>query len=70
MRCPYCRKKVLQKAGDVIRLRSDGPVEFTLDGKCMTKCYWCKSKIEIPLQIHSGTQVEGERFILPAGSTS
>ena len=63
MRCPKCKNKVLQKSGAKTRLRVEGPVEFTEDA-CFAKCYWCKSLLEIPIQIKSGTPVPAERFVL------
>lgn len=62
MRCPHCKNKVLQKAGDSTRLRTHGPVEFGADGVCHTKCHWCRRPIELPLELKPGVEVEAERF--------
>lgn len=64
MRCPSCKNKVLQKSGDTTRLRTHGPLEFTDNGVCKTKCYWCKSELELPVQIQEGVAVPEERFVL------
>lgn len=63
MRCPQCKNKILQKAGDAIRVRTQGPITFQ-DGLCKSKCYWCKSDIALPLEIQPDTQIPSERFVL------
>ena len=62
MRCT-CGNKVLQKSGSSVRLRAHGPIEFHDDGTCKTKCYWCKSDIQIPLRIVADN-VPTENFLL------
>lgn len=64
MRCPNCRNKVLQKSGDTIRLRTHGPLEFNSEGSCKTRCHWCKSDVELPIELKEGTLVPGETFVL------
>lgn len=64
-RCPHCKNKVIQKTGDRTRIRSGGPVEFTADGTCHTKCHWCKGDIQLPLQLREDVTIPAERFIIP-----
>jgi hypothetical protein len=64
VRCPQCRNKVLQKSGSRAKLRVDGPVVFTDEGTCLAKCYWCKTEVEVPIQIREGTELDAERFVL------
>ena len=64
MRCPHCKNKVIQKTGDITRIRAGGPVEFDANGTCRTKCHWCKQEIELPLQITENVAIPAERFIL------
>lgn len=60
MRCPECNNKVVQvDENGIIRVRVDGPVEFSPTGESIAKCYWCKSKITLPLTINFS-----EKFIL------
>jgi hypothetical protein len=68
MRCPHCDNHVLQKSGDKIRLRTQGQIIFDEGGKCRTRCFWCKSAIEIPLEIQEGVPISAERFFLPTKS--
>jgi DNA-directed RNA polymerase subunit RPC12/RpoP len=63
MRCPNCHNKVLQKSGSQTKLRTQGPLIFE-NGVCFASCYWCKAKVEIPLQIQEGTEIRDERFVL------
>ena len=65
MRCPHCHNKVVQKTGDITRIRAGGPVEFAADGVCRTKCYWCKHDVELPLQLKVDTVIPSERFLIP-----
>ena len=68
MRCPNCKNKVLQKSGATTKLRTHGPLTFTEEGLCKTKCHWCKSEVEIPVQITEGTPITEERFyVRPKG---
>lgn len=64
MRCPNCQNHILQKSGRKTRLRIKGQVVFE-NGLCKAQCYWCKTEIEIPLEIREGTPVVEEQFILP-----
>ena len=67
MKCPHCRNSVLQKSGEVVRLRTHGPVEFH-PSACRTKCHWCKKPVEIPVFLKSGGAAKvPERFILRKG---
>jgi len=63
MRCPNCNNKVLQKSGGKTRLRTQGQIVFDEDGTCHTQCYWCKSPVEVPLEL-GDVVVEDERFYL------
>ena len=63
MRCPECRNRVLQKSGRKTRLRIRGQVIFE-NGVCHAQCFWCKSDIEIPLEISDGTSIVQEQFVL------
>ena len=64
MRCPNCKNKVLQKSGSQTRVRIEGAVTFNKDGLCKSKCYWCKTEINVPIRILDGTEIESERFII------
>jgi hypothetical protein len=50
-------------------LRTEGIHEWDEAGVCTAKCFWCKSMVEIPVQIMDGTQVEDEKFILRKAGT-
>ena len=63
MRCPNCSNHVLQKSGKKTRLRTKGQIVFE-DGLCKAQCFWCKTKIEIPIEISDGTAIPQEQFIL------
>lgn len=63
MKCRACKGNILQKSGGKTRLRIQGPIVFE-DGVCKSKCFWCKSDIEIPLEICEGTPIPQETFIL------
>ena len=65
MRCPKCKNKVIQKVGDVIRIRSDGPMEFTAGGECRTLCHWCKNPITLPIRLKDEVNLPSERFTIP-----
>lgn len=62
MRC-VCKHKLLQKSGERIRVRIEGPLVID-GGKCMAKCYWCKRPVELPLQLKPDVQVPGETFLV------
>jgi uncharacterized protein YodC (DUF2158 family) len=64
VRCPHCKNKVIQKVGDVTRIRTGGPVEIAADGRCTTLCHWCRAPIEIPLQVKQDTLVPAERYVI------
>ena len=67
IRCPHCRNTLLQKGGadGSLRVRASGVIEVRGDGVVTAQCYWCKSAVELPLQLRDdGSAVDGERFIL------
>lgn len=63
MRCPNCDNHILQKSGSVTKVRIRGRIVIE-NGKCTAQCYWCKSMVEVPLQIADEITVPSERFIL------
>jgi len=65
VRCPSCKNRVLQRAGTKVRLRVQGPVVFDADGRCTSRCYWCKAEVDLPLRIAEGAKISGESFIVP-----
>ena len=67
MRCPQCKNSVLQKSGSRIRLRTHGPIDFE-DGLCKAKCYWCKSAIEMELEVITKAEVGSESFTINGNS--
>jgi len=68
VRCPSCKNKIIQKTGDITRIRTDGPLEFTSDGQCRAKCHWCKQLIQLPLQLKENLTIPAERFVIPEKS--
>jgi hypothetical protein len=70
MRCPKCKNRLLQKSGRKTRLRTQGPLMFNGDGKCLTKCYWCGEPVEVPLELRKGTVVQGERYVISSPEPS
>lgn len=57
MRCPnpQCKGKLLQKADDgSVKLRTEGIHVFKSDGTCEATCYWCKSRVKIPVKLDPG----------------
>lgn len=70
MRCGNCKNKVLQKSGTSTRLRAHGPVEFNEGGTCKFRCYYCKSDVELPIQISAGAAIPSERFVLKKGAAT
>ena len=65
-RCPKCKNKVIQKVGEVTRIRAGGPVEIDAAGRCTTLCHWCRAPIEIPLQLKQDVAIPAERYVLAA----
>jgi hypothetical protein len=62
---------VLHKSGAVTRLRLHGPVEFDEKGIAHGKCHWCKSSIELPIQLAKDAEIERpEVFILNPQTSS
>lgn len=67
MRCPKCANKLLQKSGTSTKLRITGCVEIGDDGIAKAQCFWCKSTVELPIELKkSDAVVDEERFIIPA----
>jgi hypothetical protein len=66
MRCPQCKNRVLQKSGNITRVRTQGPVTFDADGTCRAQCYWCKSPITLPVSLDDEASIPEERFIIPS----
>lgn len=64
MRCPNCKQKVLQKSGNTTRLRIQGAVEFVA-GVCKAQCWWCKSTIDVPLELNKSlAPIDEESFTI------
>lgn len=63
MRCPHCKNKLVQKSGNVTRVRVQGVLEFT-DDACISHCYWCKQEVRVPLKMDSESVPESEAFHL------
>lgn len=63
MRCPHCKNKLLQKSGSSTRLRTDGPIEFDDTGEAKTKCFWCKSVVDVPIALKDPV-LESERLVI------
>lgn len=60
MRCPQCRNRIVQKSADSVRIRSHGAITFYPDGSCFAKCFFCKSDVELPLELTKATSEEPE----------
>ncbi len=67
-RCPNCSNKVIQKSGSQTRLRVAHPIVFDDEGRCFAKCHWCKTTIEVPVELQQGLEVENERFVIKAAT--
>lgn len=65
-RCPNCDNKVVQKSGSETKLRIAHPVYFNADGRCIARCHWCKSELELPVRLEA--EIEAETFTIPSGS--
>ena len=63
MRCPKCNNHVLQKSGDRIKLRVQGAITFQ-DDACITRCFWCKAEIAIPIKLQTTEPIASEKFYL------
>lgn len=63
LRCPHCKQKLLQASNGAIKLRSDGPLLFKND-ECLTKCYWCKKAVAVPVQLHPGARYDEDVFFV------
>lgn len=69
VRCPKCNGKLLQRSGDMTRLRTEGIHTFDLEGNATAKCYWCKQVIPVPIQLLKVVSPEPKRFVLAKGLT-
>ncbi len=71
MRCQQCGNHLVQRAGDQVRLRVEGPITFDQAGVCRGKCYWCKAVVALPLQLTlpAGQPMPGETLQVPAGAS-
>lgn len=63
MRCPSCGNKLLQKSGSSTRLRITGVVEFSDDGEAHAQCFWCKTRVQLPITLKQPAEDE-ERFVI------
>jgi uncharacterized protein with PIN domain len=63
-RCPNCDNKVVQKSGSETKLRVAHPIYFDEEGRCLAKCHWCKTQIEVPVELEKSVEVENERFTI------
>lgn len=68
MRCPHCKNRLLQKAGDETRLRIQGIVRFDDKGVARAQCHWCKQSVELPIRLDDGLDLAPERYVVPSGS--
>lgn len=66
MRCPHCKNRILQKAGDETRLRIRGALKFDEDGNAHAQCHWCKNDIVVPVMLdYPSDDTPQERFVIP-----
>lgn len=71
MRCPHCDNKLLQKSGTTTRLRITGAIEIDDDGIAKAQCFWCKTRVEIPVELKKAAAAEDvERFTIPVRPSS
>lgn len=64
MKCPHCKNRLLQKSGVETRVRTEGPITFDSLGVARAKCYWCKSMVELPLEMKKSVEVHEERLVI------
>lgn len=69
MRCPHCDNKLLQKSGSTTKLRITGAIEIGDDGTARAQCFWCKARVEIPVELKKAAD-DIERFTIPARPSS
>lgn len=67
MRCPQCGNHVVQRSGEQVRLRVNGPLTIDLQGVCRGRCYWCKTEVQLPLQLCEDQPVEVEQLTVRVG---
>lgn len=52
MRCANCNHKLIQWTPEGLRIRLDGPMTVRKDdGIVEAKCFWCKSPVQLPLEL-------------------
>lgn len=64
MRCPNCNNRVLQKSGNDTRVRTEGPITFDASGTARAKCYWCKSMVELPIEMKKSVEVHEPGLVI------
>jgi hypothetical protein len=70
LRCPQCRNRIVQKASDGVHIRSQGAIVFTPDGKCIAKCFFCKTLVELPMELQKAVLPELEqKFVIEVKRT-
>ncbi len=67
MKCPKCGNKLLQKKGDLTKVRITGALTFDVDGRATAECFWCRASVELPLTLQKVDDApdDGERFTIP-----
>jgi DNA-directed RNA polymerase subunit RPC12/RpoP len=60
-RCSTCGNKIIQHEGDQVRFRIRGVLSF-VNGRAMSKCHWCGSDVELPLELKLPTP----KLVIPA----
>lgn len=51
MRCAHCRHRLLDRKGDVVKLRSPVVIFSSTGTECRAVCPSCKGETEIPLTL-------------------
>lgn len=52
MKCSQCKQNVIQKSqSGGLRLRLKGAIEVPPDGPLTAQCYWCGTKVELPIEL-------------------
>ena len=69
MKCPnsQCKHNVVQKSEAGVKIRLKGPIEIDGAGIAHSKCYWCGTAVELPLELRKSF-VEERFFLNPAGT--
>jgi hypothetical protein len=53
-RCPQCENRVIRKARDgSLEFRIKWPLSVTPEGLVKAQCHWCKTTIDLPLELAS-----------------